>query len=350
MRTAVIGLFTCAALSACATNTIDSDAAFQKDSWRSPTNHGQIAFGEPQHVSLTDTQRFHAWSFTLTEEADVALWSESLSNNLDTVMYLYAADEEGNKTGRYLKKNDDHDGKLASRIERSLQAGHYAVIVKAHKTQIRGSFALASQCTGDGCPQPELPLGFEQTCDLIDDGVADCVFDQSTVEECAPTDDPTALQCCNARDDNYCEVTCAAGGHFLNADLDFLYESIGDDEFAGLHDYTGFVNPVCNGMTFDDIIADARDDRSDLLDNHHEGSWNEGTKVGRNNLDHGLLYGSADFLTELDAIAGDDQLEAWYSSIEVPCPNCTTYIEKWVLFYPNTGVTIELEGEWGYDS
>jgi len=40
---------------------------------------------------------------------------------------------------------------MASRIEASLEAGEYRVLVKAHKRQMRGAFVLIATCSGPGC-------------------------------------------------------------------------------------------------------------------------------------------------------------------------------------------------------
>lgn len=346
---AVIAFSTLALLVAAGCSTdVGSDTSFQRDSFHAPTRQGAIDFEEPMTATFTENERFHAWTLTLDDEADVELLTDNLSTNVDTVMYLYAADADGNKTGSYIKKNDDHDGELASRIAKKLDAGTYVLIVKAHKTQIRGSFTLKASCAGDGCPEPELPPTFDEMCDAIDDGVADCVYDQSSLEDCAPKDDADALMCCNARDDNYCSETCTGGATWVEGDLDFIYE-IGD-EYSGVYDYSALVHPACGGTTFNDIIESARSGYSELLSDHELGDWGDGTQVDRAGIDHGLMYGSEWVLEELDAIAQDDHCVAWYSTIEVPCPNCTDHVEKWVIYYPNTGVAFEIEGNWGYDS
>ena len=329
---------------------VGSDAAFQRDSFQNPTHHGALSFSELNGASLTNNQRFHAWSFELVGDGRVALETMSLTTNVDTVMYLYKADAEGNKTGAYLKKNDDHDDELASLIETELEAGTYAVVVKAHKTQIRGSFDLRATCEGEGCPAPPVPLTFDEQCELVDDGVADCVFDGWTVEECAPTDSHLALQCCNAIGDTYCDATCEAGVQWLDADLDFVYDDLNDDENSSVRDVAGHVWPVCAGTTFDDVIADAKGAYSELLEQYAQPGWEDGQKVSCNQVDNGIMWSAGWVLDELDTIAHSDACEAWVSTVEVPCPNCTNYVEKWVIFYPATGTSFVFEGEWGYDS
>ena len=334
----------------CSTD-VGSDESFQRDGFNTPTLHGAMDFEEPMLANFTATQRFHAWTVKLDDEAELVLETDNLSTNVDTVMYLYAADANDRRVGSYLKKNDDHDGELASRISKKLDAGKYIVIVKAHKTQIRGSFTLQASCSGDGCPEPELPPTFEEMCDGIDDGVADCVYEQSPLEDCAPKDDPDALMCCNARNDNYCSVTCEGGPEWLEGDLDYIYE-LGDGDYTSVYDYSALVYPACGGTTFDDLIESARNSGSDIADQWGEyfEDWGEGTKVTRDGINSGLMYGGSWALEEMDAAAKDDHCVGWYSTVEVPCPNCTNHVEKWLIYYPNTGVAFEIEGSWGYDS
>lgn len=120
------------------------------DSFFRPTEHGTIQFGLENEARLTDDAQFHAWTFELSGEAAVSLQT-NVSQNLDTVMYLYKRDSEDDSWGSYLKKNDDHAGNIYSKIEIDGEAGQYRVIVKGFKKALRGSFSLSGECSGDGC-------------------------------------------------------------------------------------------------------------------------------------------------------------------------------------------------------
>ncbi len=137
-------------IAACSGSDIDSQAANMKDSWASPTAHGELQFGVDNPAQFTENNRFHAWTVTLSDVAEVALSTKLFTQNLDSVMYLY---KEG--TSAYVAKNDDYQGNPESRIAESLQAGRYTIVVKAVKTFQTGSFALSGTCSGAGCPKQE---------------------------------------------------------------------------------------------------------------------------------------------------------------------------------------------------
>ena len=59
------------------------------DSFRSPTEHGELPFDFASGAELGPDARFHAWEFSLTGDASVAIDVASANPNLDTVAYLY---------------------------------------------------------------------------------------------------------------------------------------------------------------------------------------------------------------------------------------------------------------------
>jgi hypothetical protein len=151
------------------------------DSFRDPTEHGELVFGPPSRGELDpEDARYHAWTFTLSAPAHIRLWTGS-PDNLDTVMYLYhrTGDDEG--WGRYEARDDDGGEDALSMLDSAVfdargdglvDAGQYRIIVKGFKTIYRGRFTLTGQCEGDGCPgggtdvDPPLPTatGFTTSC------------------------------------------------------------------------------------------------------------------------------------------------------------------------------------------
>lgn len=121
------------------------------DSFGRPTEHGELAFGIPNEAALDGEAFYHAWDFTLSGEARVALRVELVTPNLDTVMYLYRRDADSGRWGRYIARNDDYEGSVASKLERELADGEYRVLVKGYKRELRGSFVVLGQCDGPGC-------------------------------------------------------------------------------------------------------------------------------------------------------------------------------------------------------
>lgn len=123
------------------------------DSFRAPTEHGEIFPGESGRVKVEDGKVYHAWTFTLTAPADLTL-STSVSTNLDTVMYVYRREPGASAWGSYVAKNDDYRGNIWSRVDiDKAEAGEYRVIVKPFKSALRGEFTFEYGCTGAGCQQ-----------------------------------------------------------------------------------------------------------------------------------------------------------------------------------------------------
>jgi len=127
--------------------------ALKDDSFRSPTSHGELAFGQPATTELTSDHRHHAWTFELAGPASVSLVTRPPVEpgvEVDTVLYLYREGASG--WGRYIARNDDHGETLFSKLDRDLEAGRYRVLVKGYAKSTMGPFSLESACDGDGCP------------------------------------------------------------------------------------------------------------------------------------------------------------------------------------------------------
>ena len=124
---------------------------------------------------FTDEERFHAWTFELTGDADVTIEAKLATQNLDSVMYLYKKNDEGSWGGN-IAKNDDADGLgLGSRITETLGAGEYQIKIKAAKALMTGFFSVGGTCAGEGCPavddfcgpeDPAMPnvTGYSKSC------------------------------------------------------------------------------------------------------------------------------------------------------------------------------------------
>ncbi len=145
------------------------------DSFRKPTEHGELKFGLTNQGELTADERFHTWTFTLTGGANVTLRVETFGDkNLDTVMYLYRRDPGAETWGSYMKRNDDHEQNVWSQLDLHLDAGEYRVLVKGYKTKLRGSFGVKAECAGTGCPTTgdapdvELPASTSMTAECFE--------------------------------------------------------------------------------------------------------------------------------------------------------------------------------------
>jgi hypothetical protein len=126
------------------------------DTHRTPTDHGDLFFGERFLSAITDAQRYHAWEFDVYGDVSIeAVTSYSLlgQRRTDTVLYLYRQQANGG-FGAYIARNDDYGNTTYSKIRKDLTAGRYRVLVKGYATTTRGKFSVRVDCTGAGCEPP----------------------------------------------------------------------------------------------------------------------------------------------------------------------------------------------------
>ena len=128
------------------------------DSWRSPTLHGDLVFGQPNPAEFDGAAFYHAWDFSLSGAAEVELEVDNPSDYFDTVMYLYRSDAAGSDWGTYLERNDDQPESLRSRIAVSLDVGLYRVMVKGYSQSLEGDFSIIATCAGEGCVSQNLDV------------------------------------------------------------------------------------------------------------------------------------------------------------------------------------------------
>jgi hypothetical protein len=103
----------------------DAPADGKLDSFRTPTDHGVIAFGQSQTAKLTADELHHTWSFTLSGPAALHAFTSRVPHkaSIDTVLYLYRRTATG--WGAYLARNDDDGRADWSSLDRDLAAGEY---------------------------------------------------------------------------------------------------------------------------------------------------------------------------------------------------------------------------------
>jgi hypothetical protein len=149
----------------------DLDVA-KDDSFQRPTEHGSLAYGVPATSALARTARFHAWEFDVLLPGQtptaIALGPDVAGGpTVDTVVYLYKQQPSG-RWGSYIAKNDDANGSLWSYLSRSLDAGHYRIIVKGYTERTYGKFGVTLTCDRYACSQPVEACVFGQTFNEID--------------------------------------------------------------------------------------------------------------------------------------------------------------------------------------
>lgn len=193
-------LLTLAGVPACASEVasfdkVEEDAPVdgKADGWNL-TEHGDLLFDEladddpgstlaKDGATLSRRQPAHAWVFALDDEADIGLMTAdgedgriaSGRSTVDTVMYLYRQQPNGN-WGRYLERNDDFlDNHVNSAIDRHLDAGTYRVIVKGIGRGTTGEFRITGTCNGPGCvhidDDGEVDVCGQQVADAVEGGL-----------------------------------------------------------------------------------------------------------------------------------------------------------------------------------
>jgi hypothetical protein len=136
---------------------LDLLAESKADSHRSPTWHGELAFGVPADAVLTADERYHAWWFDVSGEATLDMtttYTVRGQRRTDTVLYFYQQQPNGN-WGSYIARDDDGGDATYSKLTRTVGPGRYRVIVKGHRADTTGKFRVQINCAGEGCaPTP----------------------------------------------------------------------------------------------------------------------------------------------------------------------------------------------------
>lgn len=148
------------ALGACSSDGKGSEEDIPQDgkadSFRNPTVHGNIQWGETYKPTFSEDKGFyHAFDFSLQGEAEVTLETKRSSKTMDTVMYLYKYDIQQDSWGSYIAKNDDKSGRTRfSFLKESLRSGQYRVMLKPYRKSEdngQGTFKFLPSCEGTGC-------------------------------------------------------------------------------------------------------------------------------------------------------------------------------------------------------
>ena len=127
------------------------------DSFRSPIDHGEVTLGDTVTEELTSERSFHSWTFAVTEDATVRLETRAPEggDEVDTMIYLYREGSTG--WGRNIANNDDTKTSLFATLTRTLQPGHYRVLVKGYSRRSVGPFELEVGC--ETCGSSECLFG-----------------------------------------------------------------------------------------------------------------------------------------------------------------------------------------------
>jgi hypothetical protein len=192
------------------------------DSFSNPTPHGTPEFGVPQEAEIRDGEWFHHWDFYLYGPATLTIRTQAADGDkeVDTVMYLYRNDGEGNGWGRNIKRNDDAGDSVFSKIRyvhTATEPTEFAVRVKPYTREDLGPFALVVECDGEGCTRPEGPAT-DPVCDVLDVwaidiclpdddaavSFADCLEDVD-MDDVSGDQREAARACCGSGDYIWCD-------------------------------------------------------------------------------------------------------------------------------------------------
>ena len=150
-------LSTALCLSACTSSEVGSDESNATDSSRRPTDKGALRFDVPNKAEFTDEQRHFAWTFSLTDKAEVAIGTEVITDNLAAALFLYKKNDR-DLWGRPKWKSAPIQT-LDARVSADLDAGDYRIKLQAARKQMRGHSLLHADCDGPGCATPSTECG-----------------------------------------------------------------------------------------------------------------------------------------------------------------------------------------------
>lgn len=120
---------------------------------RTIRKHGALSFPSWTPTQIDRAHRVHVWDFELSAAASVSIRTEaSHEGDVDTLMSLYREGLRGE--GRVIARNDDSVDSALAALSVSLQAGRYRVVIRAGGAKTSGTFILAAECRGAGCPRP----------------------------------------------------------------------------------------------------------------------------------------------------------------------------------------------------
>lgn len=131
------------------------------------------------------------------------------------------------------------------------------------------------------------------------------------------------------------DAACGTGGTWCSADEPLAFDVT-----------------ACGG-TLEGVVEAVRALRQDFAS--HEWVWGdayEGADVFSNPWWFGTGYSSEGprLRDEIAAWAGGSDVVGWFSTYEVPCPNCTDFADLAVIWFRDTNKVVVLFGTHGYDS
>lgn len=288
-------------------DTLESEVATVNN----PVNHGGLPWNITQSATLTAAAGFHAWHFSLSATATVALSTSPAAGgpaSVNTVLALYR--QQTNGSWSLVTSNNDGPLPPWSRISRSLSSGTYRALVRGNTTSVTGAFALAGTCSGAGCAPASCPA---------EPALAET--DASALAPAVATFNAGARNgytwCRVAPISQYALQACPANNTSLEAVVNQLVNYEGDlrgwsfadgevlsaTEVAAIEPFSTVCSPGGPGLA----------------------------ASIRANVSSGLVMG-------------------WLISGEVPCHNCHEFGSFYVLYYPLDGKVILVPYITGYDS
>lgn len=275
-----------------------------------PVNHGALAFGASYSATLTSAEGYHAWHFSLAQNADLTFTTAPVAGGpaVDTVLALYRQQTNGS-WGTAVASNNNGPTPPWSRLVRSLTPGSYRILVRGALKSTVGPFSVSGACSGAGCtcPNPQ-PLSLNPE-------------DPSALDPAIATFNAGAR---NGGD--WCSLTAPA----------WLYSL-----------------PVCLAQpaTLESVVTEVIAQSQDL------GGYffSDGTVLTAAEIQQSLPFstscsaGGPGVAQAVSANVSGTTPQGWVITSEVPCHNCHEFNHYMVLLYPDGNVLV-LPYVTGYDS
>ena len=221
-----------------------------------------------------------------------------------------------------------------------------------------GSGGDATGGGGDGGAGGSVPVD----CGAIDDGIGQCIVGGGSLASCAPGPQDAgyaAAQSCCAQGYLFCENNCpsqqalaltpypSAQTAMVPAITGYNTACGSGGQWCSVGQVAAYQVASCTTpFRFDQLVSLANGQLQ------MQSSQVQSKAQLMVSTLFGTTYSSGGpaLLSAADNAAASPWLLGWLGISEVPCPNCTDFDDRAILYYPTRGVVIVVDGGHGYDS
>ncbi|EYF03237.1 hypothetical protein [Chondromyces apiculatus] len=122
----------------------------------------------------------------------------------------------------------------------------------------------------------------------------------------------------------------------------------------GIDTIRGFDTPECpeEPITIAQVVAEVEELGQQQ---QQQGGWYSETYTDRAGLSQSMFFNTyygngVDLLAAVDTYAGGGPIQAWIAWEETSCHNCHSWRDRAILYYPDSGIVVVVDGYHGYDS